>query len=115
MKYETEANGHKPLSLPVAILIDNSHWTAARCWWPRCCRASGMQQCSVSRYSSINGAVLLWYFHREPTAVSCYKTGEIVLNDKRPLVAAFHTDLAMPAQDDVAMINAAGAYLAKQK
>jgi hypothetical protein len=42
-------------------------------------------------------------------------TGEILLNDKRPLATGFHVDVAMPAQDDTALLNAANAFLAKAR
>ena len=114
VKYETESNGHKPLSLPVVVLIDNrtdsgALLVAAVLQSQRHATVLGEQK------PNINGAVSSLVFPPGANRGVVLPTGEIVLNDKRPLVAAFHADLAMAAQDDVAMLNAAGAYLAKQK
>jgi Peptidase family S41 len=114
VKYETEANGHKPLSLPVVVLIDNrtdsgALLVAAVLQSQRHATVLGEQK------PNINGSVSSLVFPPGANRGVVLPTGEIVLNDKRPLVAAFHADLAMAAQDDVAMLNAAGAYLAKQK
>jgi Peptidase family S41 len=114
VKYESEANGHKPMSLPVAVLIDSrtdsgALLVAAVLQSQRRAAVIGEQK------ANINGAVSALVFPPGANRGVVLPTGEIVLNDKRPLATAFHADLAMPAQDDTALLNAAGAYLAKQK
>jgi hypothetical protein len=41
-------------------------------------------------------------------------TGEILLTDKRPLASGLHIDVPMPAQDEIAMLNAARPFLARR-
>jgi len=114
VKYESEANGHKPISLPVAVLIDshtdgNALLVAAVLQSQRHATVLGEQK------PNINGAVSSLVFPPGANRGVVLPTGEILLNDKRPLAAGFHVDVAMPAQDDAALLNAAGPYLAKQK
>jgi hypothetical protein len=114
VKYESEANGHKPMSLPVAVLIDNrtdggALLVAAVLQSQRHAAVLGEQK------PNINDSVSSLVFPPGANRGVVLPTGEILLNDKRPLAAAFRVDLAMPAQDDTALLNAAGAYLAKQK
>jgi hypothetical protein len=114
VKYESEANGHKPFSVPVAVLIDNrtdsgALLVAAVLQSQKHAAVIGEQK------ANINGAVLSLVFPPGANRGVVLPTGEILLNDKRPLAAGFHVDLAMAAQDDTALLNATGAYLAKQK
>ena len=114
VKYESETNGHKPMNLPVAVLIDNrtdsgALLVAAVLQSQRHAAVIGEQK------PNINDAVSALVFPPGANRGVVLATGEIVLNDKRPLAAAFHVDLAMPAQDEAALLNAAGPYLAKQK
>ncbi len=114
VKYETEANGHKPLNVPVVVLIDNRTDSGALLV---AAVLQGQRHASVigEQKPNINGAVSSLVFPPGANRGVVLPTGEILLNDKRPLAAAFHADLAMGSQDDTALLNAAGAYLAKQK
>jgi hypothetical protein len=114
VKYETEANGHKPFSVPVAVLIDNrtdsgAVLVAAVLQSQRHAAVIGEQK------ANINGAVLSLVFPPGANRGVVLPTGEILLNDKRPLATTFHVDVAMLAQDDTALLNAANAFLAKAK
>jgi hypothetical protein len=114
VKYETEANGHKPLSLPVAVLIDN-HTDSGALLVAAVLQSQRHATVLGEQKPNINGAVSSLVFPPGANRGVVLPTGEILLNDKRPLAAAFHADLAMASQDDTALLNAAGAYLAKQK
>jgi hypothetical protein len=114
VKYESEANGHKPMSFPVAVLIDNR--TDSGALLVAAVLQSERHATVIGELKpNINDAVSSLVFPPGANRGVVLPTGEIVLNDKRPLAAGFHVDLAMLAQDDTALINAAGAYLAKQK
>jgi hypothetical protein len=113
-KYESEATGHKPTNLPVAVLIDNrtdsgALLVAAILQSYRHAAVMGEEKAAV------NGGVSSLVFPPGANRGVVLPTGEILLEDKRPLAAGIHLDIAVPAQDDSALLNAARAYLATQK
>ena len=114
VKYEAEATGHKPIKLPVAVLIDNrtdggALLVAAVLQSQRHAAVIGEQKAAV------NGAVSSLVFPPGANRGVVLPTGEILLDDKKPLSAGIHVDVPVPAQDDAALLNAARAYLASQK
>jgi hypothetical protein len=113
VKYESEANGHKPISLPVVVLIDNRTDSGALLV---AAVLQGHRHATVigDQKPNINGAVSSLVFPPGANRGVILPTGEILLDDKRPLASGFHVDLAMSAQDDTALLNAARAYLAKE-
>jgi hypothetical protein len=114
VKYESEANGHKPFSVPVAVLIDNRTDSGALLV---AAVLQGQKHAVVigEQKANINAAVLSLVFPPGANRGVVLPTGEVLLNDKRPLATGFRVDVAMPAQDDVALLNAANAFLAKQR
>jgi hypothetical protein len=113
VKYESETNGHKPINLPVVVLIDN-HTDSGALLVAAVLQSQRHAAVIGEQKPNINGAVSALVFPPGANRGVVLPTGEILLNDKRPLAATFHVDLAMPATDDTALLNAAGAYLAKQ-
>jgi hypothetical protein len=114
VKYEAEATGHKPIKLPVAVLIDNrtdggALLVAAVLQSQRHAAVIGEQKADV------NGAVSSLVFPPGANRGVVLPTGEILLDDKKPLSAGIRVDVPVPAQDDTALLNAARAYLASQK
>jgi hypothetical protein len=112
VKYQSEANSHKPTKLPLAILIDartdNGGLLVAAVLQDQ--RRAGV----IGEVKpAVNGAVSSLVFPPGANRGVVLPTGEILLPDKRPLAAAVRLDVAMPTQDDTAMLNAARAYLAK--
>jgi C-terminal processing protease CtpA/Prc len=113
-KYESEATGHKPTNLPVAVLIDNrtdsgALLVAAMLQSNRHAAVIGEEK------PAVNGGVSSLVFPPGANRGVVLPTGEILLEDKRPLSAGIHVDIAVPAQDDTALLNAARTYLATQK
>jgi hypothetical protein len=113
-KYESEATGHKPTNLPVAVLIDNRTDSGALLV---AAVLQGNRHAAVigEEKPAVNGAVSSLVFPPGANRGVVLPTGEILLEDKRPLSAGIHVDVAMPAQDDTALLNAARTYLASQK
>jgi C-terminal processing protease CtpA/Prc len=113
-KYESEATGHKPTNLPVAVLIDNRTDSGALLV---AAVLQGYRHAAVigEEKPAVNGAVSSLVFPPGANRGVVLPTGEILLEDKRPLSAGIHVDFAIPAQDDTALLNAARAYLASQK
>ncbi len=114
VKYESEATGFKPINLPVAVLIDNrtdsgAFLVAAVLQSQRHAAIIGEQK------PTINDGVSSLVFPPGANRGVVLPTGAILLNDKHPLSSAIHVDVAMPAQDETAMLNAARAYLAQQR
>jgi Peptidase family S41 len=112
VKYQSEANSHKPTKLPLVVLIDartdNGGLLVAAVLQDQ--RRAGI----IGEVKpSINGAVSSLVFPPGANRGVVLPTGEILLPDKRPLAAAVRLDVTMPAQDDTAMLNAAREYLAK--
>ena len=112
VKYQSEANSHKPTKLPLVVLIDartdNGGLLVAAVLQDQ--RRGGV----IGEVKpTINGAVSSLVFPPGAGRGVVLPTGEILLPDKRPLAAAVRLDVAMPTQDDTAMLNAARVYLAK--
>jgi hypothetical protein len=113
-KYDSESTGHKPTNLPVAVLIDNrtdggALLVAAVLQSQRRAAVIGEEKASV------NGGVASLVFPPGANRGVVLPTGEIMLEDKKPLSAGIHVDIPMSAQDDMTLLNAASAYLATQK
>ena len=102
------------MSLPVAVLIDN-HTDGGALLVAAVLQSQRHAAVLGEQKPNINDSVSSLVFPPGANRGVVLPTGEILLNDKRPLAAAFRVDLAMPAQDETALLNAAGAYLAKQK
>lgn len=113
VKYQSEANSHKPTRLPLVVLIDsrtdNGGLLVAAVLQDQ--RRAGV----IGEVKpAINGAVSSLVFPPGANRAVVLPTGEILLPDKRPLAAAVRIDVAVPGQDEAAMLNAARDYLAKQ-
>ena len=112
VKYQSEANSHKPTKLPLVVLIDartdNGGLLVAAVLQDQ--RRAGI----IGEVKpTINGAVSSLVFPPGANRGVVLPTGEILLPDKRPLAAAVRLDVTLHAQDDTAMLNAAREYLAK--
>ena len=112
VKYQSEANSHKPTKLPLVVLIDartdNGGLLVAAVLQDQ--RRAGI----IGEVKpTINGAVSSLVFPPGANRGVVLPTGEILLPDKRPLAAAVRLDVTLHAQDDAAMLNAAREYLAK--
>jgi hypothetical protein len=112
VKYQSEANTHKPTKLPMVVLIDahtdNGGLLVAAVLQDQ--RRAGV---IGELKPAINGAVSSLVFPPGANRGVVLATGEILLPDKRPLAASVRLDVSMPAEDDTAVLNAARAYLAK--
>ena len=113
VKYQSDATGHKPSNLPVAVLIDSrtdsgALLVAAILQSQRHATVIGEQK------TNINGAVSSLVFPPGANRGVVLPTGEILLTDKRPLAAGLHIDVPMAAQDEIAMLNAARPFLARR-
>jgi hypothetical protein len=113
VKYQSDATGHKPSNLPVAVLVDNrtdsgALLVAAILQSQRHATVIGEQK------PNINGAVSSLVFPPGANRGVVLPTGEILLTDKRPLASGLHIDVPMPAQDEIAMLNAARPFLARR-
>ncbi len=113
-KYDSEATGHKPTSLPVAVLIDNRTDGGALLVADV---LQGQRRAAVigEEKAAVNGAVSSLVFPPGANRGVVLPTGEVLLEDKKPLSAGLHVDIPVPAQDDTALLNAARTYLASQK
>ncbi len=110
-KYESEATGRSLLDLPVAVLIDNRTdngglLVAAVLQAHRRATIIGEQK------TAINGAVSSLVFPPGANRGVILPTGEILLEDKRPLASGVHVDVAMSARDDNALMSVARTYVA---
>lgn len=113
-KYDSESTGHKPTSLPVAVLIDNR--TDGGALLVTAVLQSQRRAAVIGEVkAAVNGGVSSLVFPPGANRGVVLPTGEILLEDKKPLSAGVHVDIAVPAQDDTALLNAARTYLATQK
>jgi hypothetical protein len=112
VKYQSEANTHKPTKLPMVVLID-SHTDNGGLLVAAVLQDQRRAGVIGELKPAINGAVSSLVFPPGANRGVVLPTGEILLPDKRPLAASVRLDVSMPAQDDAAMLNAARAYLAK--
>jgi Peptidase family S41 len=112
VKYQSEANSHKPTRLPLVVLIDahtdNGGLLVAAVLQDQ--RRAGV---IGELKPAVNGAVSSLVFPPGANRGVVLPTGEILLPDKRPLGVSVRLDVAMPTQDDAAVLNAARDYLAK--
>jgi hypothetical protein len=113
-KYESEATGHKPTNLPVAVLIDNRTDSGALLV-AAILQANRHAAVIGEAKSAVNGGVSSLVFPPGANRGVVLPTGEILLEDKRPLSSGIHVDIAVSAQDDAALLNAARTYLATQQ
>jgi hypothetical protein len=113
VKYQSDASNHKPTNLPVAVLIDSRTDSGALLV---AAILQGMRHATVigQQRPAINGAVSALVFPPGANRAVVLPTGEILLADKRPLAAGLHVDVAMAAQDEIAMLNAARPFLARR-
>jgi Peptidase family S41 len=112
VKYQSEANSHKPTRLPLAVLID-THTDNGGLLVAAVLQDQHRAGIIGEVKPTINGAVSSLVFPPGANRGVVLPTGEILLPDKRPLALAVRLDVSMPAQDDAAMLNAAREYLAK--
>jgi C-terminal processing protease CtpA/Prc len=113
-KYESEANGHKPINLPLVVLVDNRTdngglLVAAVLQDHR--RAAVIGELK----SNINGAVSSLVFPPGANRGVVLPTGEILLPNQSPLAAGMRLDVAVATEDNNALLNAARAALAQQQ
>jgi Peptidase family S41 len=113
VKYQSEANSHKPTRLPLVVFID-SHTDNGALLVAAVLQDQHRAGVIGEINPNINGAVSSLVFPPGANRGVVLPTGEILLPDKRPLAAAVRLDATVPGQDEAGMLNAARAYLAKQ-
>ena len=113
VKYQSEANSHKPTKLPLVVVID-AHTDNGALLVAAVLRDQHRAGVIGELNPSINGGVSSLVFPPGVNRAVVLPTGEILLPDKRPLAGSVHIDVTMPVQDDAAMLDAARALLAKQ-
>lgn len=113
VKYESEATGQSPISVPVVVLIDkrtdNGGLLVAAIL-----QDHGRATVIGEQKDNINGAVSTLLFPTGTNRAIVLPTGEIRLADKHPLAAGVRVDISVPAQDENALLSAAQSSLAQQ-
>jgi hypothetical protein len=114
VKYQSESKGHKPIGLPLAVLID-SHTDSGGLLVAAVLQDHRRATVIGEQKAGVNGAVSSLLFPPGANRAVVLPTGEILLPDKRPLAAGVHVDIPVPAHDDQALLNAAQTYPAQQR
>jgi hypothetical protein len=112
VKYQSEANSHKPTRLPLVVLID-SHTDNGGLLVAAALQDQRRAGIIGELKPAVNAAVSSLVFPPGLNRGVVLPTGEILLPDKRQLGGSVRLDVTMPAEDDAAVLNAARAYLAK--